>query len=445
MGITTVKEKAKMNDQTIKCEQNSKNEEGNKVNEVDRSTISDIAIVIESPPPKLFKLNVDCFEHLFEWLSLEELLVFRRTCKRMKLVVDYYIKLNYPKLLCCEILEREAGSKCLEWCRHLCISTIVWNDSDSESIKYVLNQLETLRLYYVHIESDLYDVLLKYCPGLKHLGMKPCIDYIPRPIVDNNRFGWVHRQYPTLEHFEIESWVSMGIHIQCTQLLKLFERNPNIRVFSTNSDFLIMNCHLLLESNIKFDCLNIKIEHDLNDICNLVGDLYKGEFYKQLHLYCCNSFHGQAHHLSAFHNLEKLDVYSLPEDSPLTKMNSLKELEIRSLESRFLTQLTLNLINLRCIRLNIANLRDISPIVCHAPKLQQIKIEYFIEICDLGSSYLVALNERRQKLHQACKITIYISEESFLGIKWEAKTNFSLIEFKRLESCEEKKVFEWRW
>ena len=38
--------------------------------------------------PKMFKLNVDCFEHLFEWLSLKELLVFRRTCKRMKAVVD---------------------------------------------------------------------------------------------------------------------------------------------------------------------------------------------------------------------------------------------------------------------------------------------------------------------------------------------------------------------
>lgn len=47
---------------------------------------------------KMFKLNVHCFEHLFEWFSLKELLVFRCTCKRIQKVVDYYIKLNYSRV-----------------------------------------------------------------------------------------------------------------------------------------------------------------------------------------------------------------------------------------------------------------------------------------------------------------------------------------------------------
>lgn len=53
---------------------------------------------------KMFKLNVDCFEHLFEWLSLEELLTFRCTCNRMKLVVDFdlcYASADQTKQLIC--------------------------------------------------------------------------------------------------------------------------------------------------------------------------------------------------------------------------------------------------------------------------------------------------------------------------------------------------------
>lgn len=39
---------------------------------------------------QIFKLNVDYFTPIFEWLSLADLLHLRRTCKRIKAVVDRY-------------------------------------------------------------------------------------------------------------------------------------------------------------------------------------------------------------------------------------------------------------------------------------------------------------------------------------------------------------------
>lgn len=126
--------------------------------------------------PHIFKLNVDCFEHLFEWFSLSDLLVLRRTCKRIQKVVDYYIKLTYPHLLRLRVNERrllelcDARLNCYEWIRHL----ILWsglNDTQIDSIKYILNELETLKLNYVQINGDFYEVPLKYCPRLKYLGV----------------------------------------------------------------------------------------------------------------------------------------------------------------------------------------------------------------------------------------------------------------------------------
>lgn len=89
----------------------------------------------ESSVTQLFKLNVDCFEHLFEWFSLAELLIFRSTCKRMKAVANYYIKLNYPQLLCFEMNNSNVVDLChsrinyFEWIRHLHIWTSGLDDS----------------------------------------------------------------------------------------------------------------------------------------------------------------------------------------------------------------------------------------------------------------------------------------------------------------------------
>lgn len=122
--------------------------------------------------PKIFKLNVDCFDHLFEWLSLKELLIFRNTCKQMKAIIDDYIKLNYPrvlhKIICNQKIIRKFCQMRLDCLiRHLKIS-IQLTDTQIDTIKSILNHLESLVLCQMQID----ETLLKYCPHLKYLSVQ---------------------------------------------------------------------------------------------------------------------------------------------------------------------------------------------------------------------------------------------------------------------------------
>ena len=45
--------------------------------------------------PRIFKLNIDCFDEIFDYLSTEDLLGIGQTCKTMQQVVGEYFKKNY--------------------------------------------------------------------------------------------------------------------------------------------------------------------------------------------------------------------------------------------------------------------------------------------------------------------------------------------------------------
>lgn len=45
----------------------------------------------------LIKLNYDCFEQIFKWLSLKDLLQIRLTCKHLNEHSDIYIQVTYPE------------------------------------------------------------------------------------------------------------------------------------------------------------------------------------------------------------------------------------------------------------------------------------------------------------------------------------------------------------
>lgn len=393
--------------------------------------------------PDIFKLNVDCFEHLFEWFSLKQLLILRRTCKRIQKVVDYYLKLTYPQLLRSRANERclmdlcDRRLNCYEWIRHLYLWTGL-NNTQIDGIKYILNQLETLKLNYVQINGDFYEILLKYCQRLKYLGIGTCT--LPKMIIGTGN-EWLLREYPILEHFEINIRSPCKEQLQCAELLIFFERNPNIRIFSTDSAFLLLSNQFLLESNIRLDRLNILILHNLNIICNLTNVLYAQQIYKKLRLYGGSRavFRDEAQYLSEFCNLEKLYLDSLPEDYPLPLIESVKELSISvysDLPSHIPLLMATNFCNLRRITMSFANLLDILPFIRYARELEEIRIgELDLESPEKPNIRdFIALNEEREKLDQARKVTIFFIERYFLEYKWMGKLNFSMINLKRAES-----------
>lgn len=420
-------------------------------------TASAIAVNLgdNASSPQIFKLNVDCFEHLFEWFSLAELLTFRCTCKRMKAVVDYYIKLNYPRLLRFCIKNRQtllelcdSPLNYFEWVRHLYIWTIGLNGTQTDGIKYILDQLETLKLCWVRIDGDFYEVVLKHCPRLKYLGLRT--EVAPQIIIGTGN-EWLLRRYPTLEHFEMDTPPSNEEPFQCTELLEFFYRNPNIRIFSTDSAFLLASRQLLLGSKINLDRLDIFVNRNLNTIHGVTNDLCRNEFYQQLHLYSGRTdefYRNQAQYFWSLCNVEKLNVYSLPDDFQIPVVDSIKKLSIHMCTLFPLDVpklIATNFINLRQIEIQFARLHDIRPFICYASKLKELKVWNLLtdNADEPKSSDFVALNREREQINPGCQVNIFIDEKNFLKMKWTSSLKFSLIELKPIESCELDHLFNW--
>lgn len=405
--------------------------------------------------PQICKLNDDCFGHLLEWLSLKELLVFRHTCKRMKAVVDHYIKFNYPRLLHKIICNSRMFQKfyqmrlvCFEWIRHLKVS-ITLNDTQIDSIKSVLHQLESLVLYQMQIDGNLYEALLKYCPHLRYLSVQA--NTTPKMIIGTGN-EWLLREYPTLEHFQIRSGPRKE-SVECAELLTFFNQNPNVRIFSTDDTFLSMNRDIFLATTVKLDRLGIYVDDDdLISISNLTNDLHEQGFYKQLHLKAFQNkwiSEGQLQQLWTFSNVEKLSVRGLFSSFPAPKMECIKELSFVKTclpFSNIPMEMAMNLVNLKRINMHVASLHNIWQFVCYAPKLTQIRIYHSLVanngLAKPNFSDFVELNEEHKKLTAAHKVTIYAGDEIFLKMKWSAKINLSMIELKRIELYEENEFYD---
>lgn len=283
--------------------------------------------------PKLFKLNVDCFEYVFEWLSLSDLLKFRRTCKRMKAVVDYYIKLNYPRILSSRMISFKFDRlqlDCFQWIKCLQLNNRLL-DTTANSIKHVLNQLESLELTDVKMQGDAYETFLKFCPNLKHL----CVATRKYPIIGTGN-DWLLHQYPKLEYFHIKVYRPHELEqpLRCPELLQFFQQNPNVRTFGACDSFLLMNRDVLLGSHIKLDRLDINVGEDLETICRFTNDLREQEFYSRLHIQVwANSIRNdqQWEHIWQFRDIERLALRSLTGDVNVPVMESIKELRFETI------------------------------------------------------------------------------------------------------------------
>ena len=222
------------------CEQKRRktsedNSEIFKVNEAN----TNVSIAGSSSWPHMFKLNVDCFELLFDLFSLKDLLAFRLTCKRMKQVVDYYLKLNYPKLLWLELdymnFQRFLRSDLyyFDGVKHLdlCVDELL-TDSKLKNLQLILDRFESIRLS-CKIEGDFYEKFLKYCDRLKYLSIKASSS---NQLVGNGN-QWLLRDYPNLEHFgcgAFERDYPFDTSNIWNNVLKFLERHPKIQIFSTD-------------------------------------------------------------------------------------------------------------------------------------------------------------------------------------------------------------------
>lgn len=417
----------------------------------------------------IFKLNVDCFEELFDWLSLEDLHAISQTCKRLQKVAIYYFHQNCSSLdVYCEengisvfnhMLRIDSfsddikrynsiGAKC-ESLKEIHFRCAVLSIQKIDYIKEKLHKIEVIDISGGCFIGNFYTDFLIFCPNLRRLRINQ-FRIVCKSMHEND---WLQQKYPKLKKFELTG----DKNIKTSELMVFFRENRNIRSFTTDGkhfsepDFL----NLIVNYKLKLDELTIVKEYTIDElkryVCGQLNLLHQYGFYKQIHfLGVTNSFSQEAiNQISTIRGLRTLRCgYPL---SPMPKVNWSPLIGLRKLNTFYYPQSEIqmqefarSLVNLEEISLLQATFDDILPLIFYSMKLRIIKVQHvmdeFFNVSELkkieffnGSTLnLAALDRERKKLYGAKKVIIYVSEHVYLTMKWAiGQTNFDLIEIKR--------------
>lgn len=125
--------------------------------------------------PSIFKLSINCFKDIFEYLSLKEIKALRQTSKRLKRVIDYYITMNYARAFQKIHVDhsrleyfRHAKITGFEFVNHMKFSYGEFNRSQIKGMQRISIQLESIEVDHEFFNCDYFEVLLNNCSRLKH-------------------------------------------------------------------------------------------------------------------------------------------------------------------------------------------------------------------------------------------------------------------------------------
>lgn len=444
---------------------------------------------------EIFKLKMDHFEEIFDWLTLKDLLELSKTCNRMNIIVGYYIKTKYVagdfnldmngiqslhnpqtkgvkldpflkklRFHYLEYIEYDSREqKCgkpkgiilhmkedrFKSLTEIRLDYMHLTDNGISRIKGILGQLEAVEINTSHFcceNNEFYESFLQFCTNIKRLYLQDNNNdfYTPNETkligADNS---WLLQKYSTLEHLELTTDKPGPIN----ELQTFFQRNPQIKTFATDVETILANEDTFKNTNGKWDVLCVRFgkESSLNLLLyrDLLNELHERGVFKQLHLFLSFQFEFNeivANQLFPINGITKLEIgggWFLS----LSILISVKHLHIgKTLECHetYFETLAKNIVNVDIIEFSWHYFKDILGFILYSPKLKTIVIHSLMDCLDnnaMDDLEIEKLNKKRSKLTNARKITIYAPEEYYLTTKWRTnETNLSFIEIKRYES-----------
>lgn len=437
--------------------------------------------------PQFFRLTTDCCDEIFDYLSLKEIHCFALTSTTMQKVSGVYFKRNFfanDRLdigrygIITKYADKNSEYSYFteitmfnEFLTHLThrhfnfgplyyinshidqfssLSHLTFYNVDSAEPKYehiseILRKIESIKIE----ESSLVlcDPCMRIGVNLKRFSMKYC-----RIKGGRIKYTWLSRKYEKIEHLELIP--SPTVETRIDELRDFFELNSSIRSFSTSSNFLWANRHLLLNSTVKLDILEIRIatiydlyatmdqfgiiETRMQAICKLINDLYERKFYQRIHFYITlDEQITNIDELASLKGLEKLCISKFKEDYSLAPLMCVKELVI----VEGLEYIDLDILAKKCTKLERLyfgdhTIEDILPFIRRSVGLKKIKA--FHQTNGNFSIDIAYMNEERKKLTRTNAVIIYVPDNIFLQTKWtkNGDVNLSLVELRRGDSCE---------
>lgn len=429
----------------------------------------------------IFALNADCFEEIFDNLSLKDLHSFGQTCKTLQRIGGEYFKRNYKSA------EKFSGNDGIhtvysdengatnertqtsgfnryinyishyydefeplryiqshsdefESINHIYLVCLMINAAKIEYFQQILPKIEVIQIRQCTLEGDFNEILLQFCKHLKRLYIQDDLG----DIIDETGNAWLLQHYSTLEHVQLTTRYPFRIH----ELSGFFERNANIRSFSTSSRCLWENRNELLVSPAKFQRLEIQMLDnfyrdliDIRSICDLLNQLHARGFYNRLHLCVKRVDQKWSDQIIGLKGLENLSIRHFGECHKLTQLTQLIDLII--LDGGTATDmdtLANGLRNLERVFIQNVTYNQMIPFIRRSKKLNKFKVIPKEDACFNGGVIkLATLNREREKLTDARKVTVYVPDNVFLKTKQAMKNgeiNLHFIEMKRASSYE---------
>lgn len=431
----------------------------------DQMTVIEVDSFVDNchPPPYL-KLIADCWEHIFDYLPLKEIISIGQTCTRMQKMTGYYLREYFPEILCTidgrstritysdrfplqTDLRQYISKLCIDGnvdyyldattfsaVNTLIFSSVELSKNQIEYTKNLLAMVEHIQLKYCVLPDEFFVHLIALCPKLKSLHIQCCR-------MDDNALHTLFLQsYPSLEYLQFQPlprWANMQIN----EMQQFLENQPNLKHFEMDYRVLWANRHLLNETNTRLDLLTVRFPPTHDDslyyyFVDYLQMLHKRGFYKTLNLsFDYSETENNFEYLSnATSKLSALEMLNTPTDSivDLSRLTNLKQLEIRAYDSGSLIEnVARNLKKLKRLTFYTASMGDILPFVRHSKRLKTINVYHSHDIVlDLHK-----LNEERKQLEDACPVSICVLENVYLPTKWKiGNLHLSLVKIIRLNA-----------
>lgn len=416
----------------------------------------------ENPPPSApyLRLIPDCWEHIFGFLSLKDILQMGETCHQIHQMAGNYVCKYFPDLrydlvagevytkiqqdlrlpalafqlrtnFCRFIPNLYIGKKSelnyyldadtLSSLKTLTFEVVELTEVQVQYARNVLKNIEKLHLKYCDIDGTALKQLVAYCPKLKFLTVYDCYmtDSAQNLLLPHN---FLFSQFcSTLEHFQYET--DLANQTQFTELKIFLEIHTNLNHFETECNFLWTHRDLLIDTNVQLQKLTIHFYQWKNSVAidqfvDFLKALHAHGFYRTLHLAFQDTWSGRAQFIKRISALPlEILTDSRPDKIDLMRLTHLKELNVSMwYDLGCMDALAQRLTKLERLTIDSATIDTILPFICHSSKLKIIKIKRGALILNVA-----ALNEERKKLASACKVSICMPEDLYLWEKWTSK------------------------
>lgn len=408
----------------------------------------------------------DCWEYIFDYLSMQDVIAMGQTCKQIEYVAGCYVHSKFPGLRF-DLIERAVGVQYPhdfllrpDFCQYISklyigqrstldfhlvdnifssLKTLIFksfklNETRFEFMRTVLKKIENIHIENCILSGKNFKQLANYCPNLKSLRITDC------DITFNALESLFSQNFPALEHLQYQTRIC-NFDARICKLKTFFEKHTKFKHFECSVPVLWANRDLLCKTNVRLNLLTIDFyawssRIPFDKLIHFLWLLYEHGFYQLLHLSFDHVLDIDFEHFdNAISALPPIEILHINIDSicDLSRLTSLKELRIchghkSETDLEFVAKC---LMELEQLTFKYATIENILPFIRHSKKLKTIKISYWRSYKML---YVVALNEERKNLENASRITIYVEEEIYLREYWKSQNlNLSHVKITRFD------------